>query len=223
MYSTIKSGFRKALGLFLFLGAMQHVTAQQPAAKKDTAAVIKIQVTGTISDAATGKGIAGARISLPNVSASITDGNGAFKINVPTYFEDLLVSADGYDTKQIPLKGRKQIAVSLLEEGYSGFQDPLTSPLAIAPIRNTTTASSRLQLDGEWTKPMESLDAILQGQVAGLNSTRRSGTPGVGANLFLRGYNSLYGNIHHREFRKSFFSNVAVGGSITAASPLSSI
>ena len=193
MYSTIKSGFRKALGLFLFLGAMQHVTAQQPAAKKDTAAVIKIQVTGTISDAATGKGIAGARISLPNVSASITDGNGAFKINVPTYFEDLLVSADGYDTKQIPLKGRKQIAVSLLEEGYSGFQDPLTSPLAIAPIRNTTTASSRLQLDGEWTKPMESLDAILQGQVAGLNSTRRSGTPGVGANLFLRGYNSLYG------------------------------
>ena len=193
MYSTIKSGFRKALGLFLFLGAMQHVTAQQPAAKKDTAAVIKIQVTGTISDAATGKGIAGARISLPNVSASITDGNGAFKINVPTYFEDLLVSADGYDTKQIPLKGRKQIAVSLLDEGYSGFQDPLTSPLAIAPIRNTTTASSRLQLDGEWTKPMESLDAILQGQVAGLNSTRRSGTPGVGANLFLRGYNSLYG------------------------------
>jgi TonB-linked SusC/RagA family outer membrane protein len=28
--------------------------------------------------------------------------------------------------------------------------------------------------------------------VAGLNSIRRSGTPGVGANLFLRGYNSLY-------------------------------
>ncbi|HPN59377.1 MAG TPA: SusC/RagA family TonB-linked outer membrane protein [Chitinophagaceae bacterium] len=193
MYSTITSGFRKALGLILFLGAIQGVTAQEPAAKKDTVAVIKIQVTGTILDAATGKGIVGARISLPNVSASITDASGSFKINVPTYFEDLLVTAEGYDGKQIPLKGRKQISVSLLEEGYSGFQDPLTSPLSIEPMRNTTSASSRIQLSNEWTKPNETLDALLQGQVAGLNSTRRSGTPGVGANLFLRGYNSLYG------------------------------
>ncbi len=29
--------------------------------------------------------------------------------------------------------------------------------------------------------------------MAGLNSIRRSGTPGVGANLYLRGYNSLFG------------------------------
>ena len=35
-------------------------------------------------------------------------------------------------------------------------------------------------------------DGILQGRIPGLNVIRRSGTPGVGANLFLRGYNSLY-------------------------------
>ncbi len=193
MYSTITSGFRKALGLVVLLAAIQDTTAQQQAPTKDTVAVVKTQVTGTIRDAATGKGITGARISLPNVSASITDANGSFKLNVPTYYEDILVSADGYDTKQIPLKGRKLIDVSLLEEGNNGFQDPLTSPLAIAPMRTTTTASARLQLSDEWSRPMETLDALLQGKVAGLNSTRRSGTPGAGANLFLRGYNSLYG------------------------------
>lgn len=193
MYSTIKSGFRKALGLVVLLAAMQVTTAQQQAPTKDTAAVVKSRVSGTIRDAATGKGITGARISLPNVSASITDSSGNFTINVPAFFEDLLVSADGYDTKQVPLKGRMQIEVSLLEEGYSGFQDPLTSPLATAPMRNATSASSRLQLSEEWSRPMETLDALLQGKVAGLNSTRRSGTPGAGANLFLRGYNSLYG------------------------------
>lgn len=184
MYSTITSGFRKALGLVVLLAAIQDTTAQQQAPTKDTVAVVKTQVTGTIRDAATGKGITGARISLPNVSASITDANGSFKLNVPTYYEDILVSADGYDTKQIPLKGRKQIDVSLLEEGNNGFQDPLTSPLAIAPMRTTTTASARLQLSDEWSRPMETLDALLQGKVAGLNSTRRSGTPGAGAESF---------------------------------------
>lgn len=193
MYATITSGVRKALGLVVLLAVLQDSTAQQTAPKKDTVAVSKLQVTGTIRDAATGKGIVGARISLPNVSASITDASGSFKVTVPTYFEDLMVSAEGYDTKQIPLKGRKHIEVALLDESYNGFQDPLTSPLATAPIRNTTTASSRIQLDGAWTRPMETLDGLLQGQIAGLNSTRRSGTPGVGANLFLRGYNSLYG------------------------------
>lgn len=193
MYSTITSGFRKTLGLVVLLAAMQDTTAQQQAPKKDTVAVVKTQVTGTIRDAATGKGITGARITLPNVSASITDGSGSFKLNVPTFYEDILVSADGYDTKQVPLKGRMQIVVSLLEEGNNGFQDPLTSPLATAPMRNTTTASARLQLSEDWSRPMETLDALLQGKVAGLNSTRRSGTPGAGANLFLRGYNSLYG------------------------------
>ena len=193
MYATITSGVRKALGLVVLLAVLQDSTAQQTAPKKDTVAVSKLQVTGTIRDAATGKGIVGARISLPNVSASITDASGSFKVTVPTYFEDLMVSAEGYDTKQIPLKGRKHIEVALLDESYNGLQDPLTSPLATAPIRNTTTASSRIQLDGAWTRPMETLDGLLQGQIAGLNSTRRSGTPGVGANLFLRGYNSLYG------------------------------
>jgi TonB-linked SusC/RagA family outer membrane protein len=32
----------------------------------------------------------------------------------------------------------------------------------------------------------------LQGRVAGLDAVRRSGTPGMGANLFMRGYSSLY-------------------------------
>ena len=193
MYSTITSGVKKVLGLLILLAILQDTTAQQPVAKKDTVAVRKFQVTGTIRDAATGKGIAGARISLENVSASITDADGAFKLNVPSYFEDLLITAEGYDTKQVPLKGRKEIIVSLLDESYNGFQDPLTGPLGIAPMRNTTSAAARLQLSEDWSKPMETLDGLLQGKIAGLNSTRRSGTPGVGANLFLRGYNSLYG------------------------------
>jgi TonB-dependent SusC/RagA subfamily outer membrane receptor len=40
-----------------------------------------------------------------------------------------------------------------------------------------------------WKPPIRTYRA----KVAGLNVVRRSGTPNIGANLFLRGYNSLYG------------------------------
>ncbi|MGZ5192015.1 MAG: TonB-dependent receptor plug domain-containing protein, partial [Flavisolibacter sp.] len=47
-------------------------------------------------------------------------------------------------------------------------------------------------VNSAWNQPLELPDGILQGRIAGLNAIRRSGSPGVGANLFLRGYNSLY-------------------------------
>ena len=195
MYSTISSGVKKAFGVLVLLGCLQQVQAQQPAPKADTAAkkAPRVQVTGTIRDAATGKAIVGARVSLLNVSAAITDNAGAFKLNVPSYFEEVVITAEGYETKELPLKGKSTLDISLQDETIMSFQDPVTEPLGVQPLRKSTLSASRVQTEGAWENPMETLDALLQGKVAGLNSIRRSGTPGAGANLFLRGYNSLYG------------------------------
>ncbi|MFI5132671.1 MAG: TonB-dependent receptor plug domain-containing protein, partial [Chitinophagales bacterium] len=47
-------------------------------------------------------------------------------------------------------------------------------------------------VNSAWGQSGEIPDALLQGKIAGLNVIRKSGAPGVGANMFLRGYNSLY-------------------------------
>ncbi|MBN8686943.1 MAG: SusC/RagA family TonB-linked outer membrane protein [Chitinophagales bacterium] len=195
MYSTISSGVKKAFGVLLFMGLLQQIQAQQPAVKKDTAVkqAPRVQVTGTIRDAATGKAIVGASVTLENVAAAITDNSGAFKLKVPSYFDELMITAEGYEPKAVPLRGKNSIEISLLDETIQSFQDPVTEPLGAKPLRKSTVAATRVQTEGSWTSPMETLDALLQGKVAGLNAIRRSGTPGAGANLFLRGYNSLYG------------------------------
>lgn len=194
MYANFVSGVKKALAVCCLLAAFQPVFAQQaPLAVKDTTAPRKLQVNGTVLDAATGKPIVGARVTLESVSAAITDATGQFRINVPGFFEELLITAEGYENKQIPLSGRSEIRVSLLDEEFSSFQDAVTGPYATKPRRSLTDASQKVPVENSWSRPMETLDALLQGRVAGLNSVRRSGAPGAGANLFLRGVNSLYG------------------------------
>ena len=53
-------------------------------------------------------------------------------------------------------------------------------------------AATSVQTDGNWGKTTETPSSYLQGRVAGLNAIRRSGTPNIGATMFLRGINSLY-------------------------------
>ena len=74
----------------------------------------KLPLSGVITDAATKKAIIGIRVTVENFSATITDENGNFTINVPSYDAELVISGDGYETRHIPLKGRKNMSIALL-------------------------------------------------------------------------------------------------------------
>lgn len=173
------------------------VQAQDTAAVKPDTVLAEKQrkgypLSGTITDAATKKGFVGVRVQVENFSAAITDENGNFTLNVPSYHTDILVSADGYEPRQISLKGRTSVNEALLDETHSSFQELVTMPLSTNLHRTVAAAVSKYDNKGGWGRPDETIDALLQGQVAGLNAIRRSGTPGAGANMFLRGYNSLF-------------------------------
>jgi len=177
------------------LFASQQLSAQvmlkptgQSSAKKET----KLPLKGIVTDAATKKGIGGVNITVKNFSAAITDGKGEFTINVPSYTADIEIVAEGYDTKVISLKGRNTINAALLSESSVSFQEQVVLPFGSIAKRNSTAAVAGYDANSSWNRPFETPDALLQGQVSGLHAIRRSGTPGVGANLFLRGYNSLY-------------------------------
>src|SRR5437868_15237550 len=75
------------------------VCAQDKASAKDTGTVIIQPVglynaTGEIKDAVTHKPLAAVRISVPDFSSVLTDDNGKFSINVPSYKATLFVSAE---------------------------------------------------------------------------------------------------------------------------------
>ena len=172
------------------------VQAQQTNKAKADSVLIKkdaISITGTVKDAATGKPLSGIRAAVKDFSAAITEDDGTFTLKVPSLVSDVEFSGEGYALKQVSLKGKAVVNASLLSESAVNFQDNAILPFGVVRKRNVTAAISSYDANGEWARPFETGDAALQGKISGLNVIRRSGTPGIGANMFLRGYNSLHG------------------------------
>ena len=150
------------------------------------------KVSGVIKDAATGKALGGIKVTYKDYSAAITDSSGAFDLNVPSLYVAVLLEGEGYQSKQIALKGNSRLTASLYEDTYTSFYDVANFPLGAIPKNQSPFAAASVQTDGNWGRTIETPSSYLQGRVAGLNVIRRSGTPGIGATMFLRGINSLY-------------------------------
>ena len=148
--------------------------------------------TGVITDAATGKPLAAINVSVPDISAALTDDNGKFTIKVPDYNVTLFISGEGFQAKEIALRGNKAANTVLYEESYNSIYDVANLPYGAKPKNQTVNAVASINVTENWGRNTESSDGYLQGKLAGLNATMRSGTPNAGAYTNIRGYNSLY-------------------------------
>jgi TonB-linked SusC/RagA family outer membrane protein len=192
---------RRAVVVSAFVLTTANLVAQDDSAAVDTSLIrlaMKpapkgVPISGTITDAAGGKGVAGIQVTVDDFSAAITDDQGRFTLNVPSYSATLTITGEGYNIRRVALKGRKSISVALLDEAAESFHEAVMTPLGLTNREGVTAAIGQYNVNSGWTQPGELPDAVLQGRIAGLNVIRRSGTPGAGANLFLRGYNSIYG------------------------------
>ncbi|GGH57541.1 TonB-linked SusC/RagA family outer membrane protein [Filimonas zeae] len=158
-------------------------------AKADTAV---LKASGVIKDAATGKPLAGVNVSIPTFSAAITDDKGRFTIKVPDYNVTLFVSAEGVQTRQVPLRGKKEIAVRLYDESFESYYAPAVSAVSRKAAVSMVAPVTTIDPEGAWARNQETTDSYLQGLAGGLTAIRKSGTPGIGASLFMRGISSLY-------------------------------
>src|SRR5690606_4765116 len=118
-----------------------------------------------------GKPVTSARVTYSDISAAITDSTGSFSLKVPDYNITLRVEAEGFQPKEIPLKGNHYITAPLYESGYQSFYNNITTPFEVVPHSHLTNAASSLQTQGNWGNLPETPDAFLQGKVAGLQVT----------------------------------------------------
>lgn len=185
------------LPCLLFLAFSNTLIAQET----DTVSTKKVvvlkkatgpQINGVVTDAATGKPLPGINISVTGYSAALTDENGSYKISVPDLHAVVVISGSGYQAKEEALKGRKNISSALYEESYTSVYDAAVLPFGTVLKNRTPYAVATVSPNGSWERGNETPDSYIQGKVAGLEAIRRSGTPDIGADLFLRGYNSLY-------------------------------
>lgn len=155
----------------------------------------KEHVTGTVLDASTKQPAIGVNISVEGYSAAITDEKGKFRIAIPSPDAVLKFSAPGYTTKILPVRGESVLRVLLNDESARSFSDEISSSVASGKTSRlfSVSAVSNVVVRDSYSRPFENADNYLQAQVPGLNVIRRSGTPGVGSNLVMRGFSSMYG------------------------------
>lgn len=159
--------------LFAFL-LHSTVVAQETVEVKLIAKSFPLEVTGTVEDAVSGVPLHGVRIEVKGISSAITNEKGEYKIGVPYNSAVLSVYFDGYQERQIPVRGETVKNILLFHEVFSSLKEK----------REASILTPALVID----------DEIQTRFTDDIRTISRSASPAVGANMFIRGFNTLNTN-----------------------------
>ncbi|MDR2475966.1 MAG: TonB-dependent receptor plug domain-containing protein, partial [Bacteroidales bacterium] len=183
-------------------------------------------VTGSVNDASTGKALAGVNINVPDVASTITEDDGSYSIKLPANTLILEVSASGYARRDIPVQGRSKIDIVLYESNYKGARKEVYTPTGNQSSSQQVYAWGVVQENNDISVAV-SPDVLMQGYASGVNTVFRSGMPGYGANMYLRGFNTMNaGNMPLFVVDGLPYENTAYASSLIGnyqANPLASI
>ena len=158
--------------------------ASEPVKKTAVVASDVRTIVGTVYDAATNLPMAGVRVQATGHSkvTTMTNAEGKYKLNVPSYVTMLNFSTPEYLLVQRPIGKKDVINVRLYTDK---FTENYNEDIIVAAERG---------LDSE-NSPAITIDSEIQNQLgADVRSITRSGALGVGSAMFIRGINSLNAN-----------------------------
>lgn len=135
-----------------------------------------------------------------NVSATTTDANGNFSMEIKSTQNKLQVSYIGYTTEIIQKIG-EQTEFEILLKDKNTFSEATvvavrktnSNGMSI-PEREVSVAKQSLNMDDMQGLSFETAGEALQGQIAGLDIVSNSGNLGSGTSMRLRGVTSINGN-----------------------------
>jgi len=134
------------------------------------------------------------------VSATVTDMNGNFTLNIKDPNNNLTVSFMGYKPWSQKIGTRTVFKITLedntkvmKEVKVVGKKKQQSGGLSI-PVRELAGATQTFSMDEMQGMAFESVDQALQGQIAGLDIVANSGNLGSGTTMRLRGTSTINGN-----------------------------
>ncbi|MBD1431229.1 SusC/RagA family TonB-linked outer membrane protein [Sphingobacterium sp. DN00404] len=166
------------------------ISPTPPTTSTDSTAASQNAVQGTVSDK--NGSITGVTVTVKGQPTSAaTDEQGRF--NIPATADDILVfSAVGYKEYEEPLNNRKEISVLLSEESKT-IQSVQVVAVGYGTMERATLASSvsSIGADEIENEVLPSIPQAIQGKAGGVQVTQKSGSPGGGLNIRVRGTTSI--------------------------------
>jgi len=137
--------------------------------------------------------VKGAVITVSGAEQSIQTGeSGEFKIETSNLNGIITISAEGFYEMSQPLQGREEVKMVLIPESKLKYNEKQILPFPqVTPGVNLTSSRNISHKDMGKGSTVES---AIQGEVAGLRVVNKSGMPGEGAYLNMRGLRSFISN-----------------------------
>lgn len=149
-----------------------------------------VQVTGKVTDQ-NGAPIPGATVKIKNARGGVSAGlDGTFKIEA-TSTSLLVVSAIGFDSKEVNVGGQSFLSVQLAQDIKSIGEVVVTGTGAATTRKKLSIAVESITADKLPAAPTASVDQALVGKIAGAQISSVNGNPGQQAQILLRGINTL--------------------------------
>ncbi|KAA6303303.1 MAG: TonB-dependent receptor SusC [Candidatus Ordinivivax streblomastigis] len=153
-----------------------------------------ITVSGTITDARTGIPLAGAQLwTLDKQISAMTDEKGEYQMYLPSLNGVLSIMMPGYTLREVSVQGRSQLSLSLYPTFFTSGYGQIENLLGVEPkITSAQTANSVADFSQSTAlSPENEIQARLGSDARVIT---RSGVPGMGGTMFIRGLNSLNAN-----------------------------
>ena len=148
-------------------------------------------VSGVVTDDMTGSPLPGVNIVVQGTTTGTASGSdGEFQLTVPSLNDTLLFSFVGYQTRTVPINGRRTIEVTLVPETIE-TDELIVVAYGVQRKSDVTGAISSAAAEDFNQGVVVNPGQLLQGVVAGVNVTSASGEPGASQDIIIRGVGSL--------------------------------
>lgn len=147
-------------------------------------------ITGKVTDEA-GNPIANASIVIKGTKVGTTAGpDGTFSLVVPADAKTLVVSSVNYASQEVALGKTTTYVNPQLKAAEGSMSEVVIVGYGSQKKSDVTSSVSKVSGDKVANVPLSSVDQILQGKAAGLQSTTFSGQPGANQQIRIRGVGS---------------------------------
>jgi TonB-linked SusC/RagA family outer membrane protein len=142
-------------------------------------------ISGTVVSQADGSPLPGVNVVIKNTTiGTATDVDGKYTISAPAD-ATLIFSFIGFTTTEVSVGGRSVIDVALTGDTKT-LDEVVVTGYSTTRKKDITGAVAIVDVDNLQKVPSPSAEQALQGRAPGVNVTR-SGVPGAGAKIFIRG------------------------------------
>ncbi len=150
-------------------------------------------ISGKVTVAEDGSTLPGVSVRLKGTNTgATTDANGMYRIQVPGNGAVLVFSFIGFSAKEVPVGSQSIVNVALSADSKALEEVVVTTQLGIArQSKSLGYAAQGVNSEELNVNRQSNLLNALQGKVAGATISSVGGGPGQGANIRIRGINSI--------------------------------